>query len=130
MVLSDFLASCLRSPLLNEISCVTRSFQTASECWCRKLANLLKTLFIERKPDICTETIKTTKQDSELSQETKYTKSRKLLIFNPESPLENKSCNIYSIGIATKELYLWNYPMNFLSNKKQQKLQIIFFQRV
>ena len=57
--------------------------KTASECWCRTLANLLKMLYIERKPDLFMETIETTSQDSELSWETNYTKSRKLLIFNP-----------------------------------------------
>ena len=37
------------------------------ECWCRTLANLLKTLYIERKPDLCTETVETTSQNGELS---------------------------------------------------------------
>ena len=72
MVSSDFLASCLRTPLLSEISCMTRSFKTASECWCHTLANLLKMLYIESKPDLCTETIETTSQDGELLWETNY----------------------------------------------------------
>ena len=55
----------------SEISCMTRDpSKTASECWCCTLANLLKTLYIERKPDLCTETIETTSQDNELSWET------------------------------------------------------------
>ena len=129
MVSSDFLASCLCPPLLSEISCVTRFFQKASQCWCCTLANLLKTLYIERKPDLCMGTIETTSQDSELSLETNYTKSWKLLIFNPGSPLENKSCNKYSTVNVTKELYLWNYPMNFYQTKSNRKYKYFSFKQ-
>ena len=48
-------------------------------------ANLLKMLYIERKHDLCMETVETTSQIGEFhGRETNYfTKSRKLLIFNP-----------------------------------------------
>ena len=126
LVSSDFLASSLRPPLLSEISCLTRFFQNSQSVL---VSNLLKTLYIERKPGLCTETIETTSQDGELSCETKYTKSRKLLIFNPGKPSENKSCNKYSTGNVTKELYLWNYPMNFYQTKSNRNYKYFSFKQ-
>ena len=47
----------------------------------------------------------------------------------PESPSENNSCNKYSIGNATKELYLWNYPMNFYQTKSNRNYKYFSFKQ-
>ena len=73
--------------VVSEISCVTRFSQNSQSVLVSYTSKSNQNVLYRKKPDFCTEIIETTNQDSELSWEMNYTKSRILLIFNPGKSL-------------------------------------------
>ena len=130
MVSSNFLASCLHPPLLSEISCLTKFFQNSQSVLVPYTSKSSQNVMYQKKS-----LISTWKQSKQQARTVNFhgrrtTKSRKLLIFNPGKSLgENKSCNKYSTGNVTKELYLWNYPMNFYQTKSNRNYKYFSFKQ-